>query len=93
MPRQYAKVESIKDKMFGRKGNGETGREIAESFGLTKKSIELFVSRENRKERAIRNGYVPRSKRHPRQSATDPPKLVTGFVRFADSRKRRSLRF
>lgn len=69
MPRQYTKMEAIKEEVFRRKENGETNREIAESFGLTKKQIKQLVSRENRKERAIKNGYIPRPKGRPRKGA------------------------
>lgn len=42
---------------------------IAESYGLTKKQIKQLVNRENRKVRAIRNGYIPRPKGRPRKEA------------------------
>lgn len=69
MPRKYTKLEEIKEEVFRRKAAGETNREIAESYGLTKKQIKQLVSRENRKVRAIRNGYIPRPKGRPRKEA------------------------
>ncbi len=69
MPGQYAKMESIKDKVFRWKRKGETSKEIAESFGLTKKQIKYLVSRENRKEREIKNRYVPCPQGRPRKGS------------------------
>lgn len=69
MPSKYTKVEEIKEEVFRRKAAGETNREIAESYGLTKKQIKQLVSRENRKVRAIKNGYIPRPKERPRKEA------------------------
>lgn len=69
MSRQYTKMEAIKEEVFRRKQNGETNREIAESYGLSKKQIKQLVARENRKARAIRNGYIPRPQGRPRKKA------------------------
>lgn len=39
MPRQYTKVEILSQEVFRRKAAGETNRETAESYGLTKYQI------------------------------------------------------
>ena len=43
MPRTYTKMEMLSDEVFKRKEAGETNRQIAESYGLTKKQIKQFV--------------------------------------------------
>lgn len=69
MARQYTQVQALAEEVFRRKEAGETNREIAESYGLTKDQIKELVSRENRKRRKIENGYIPRPKGRPRKSA------------------------
>ena len=49
MPRQYTKVEILSEEVFRRKEVGETNREIAESYGLTKYQIKQLVSRQHRR--------------------------------------------
>ncbi|CAB1239443.1 conserved protein of unknown function [Ruminococcaceae bacterium BL-6] len=71
MSRKYTKVELLSEEVFRRKAVGETNREIAESYGLTKYQIKQLVSRQHRKARMIANGYVPRLKGRPRQNPAD----------------------
>ena len=71
MPRKYTKVELLSEEVFQRKADGETNREIAESYGLSKKQIKGLVKRQNHKARLIANGYIPRLKGRPRQNAAD----------------------
>ena len=42
MPRTYTKMEMLSDEVFKRKEAGETNRQIAESYGLTKKQIKQY---------------------------------------------------
>lgn len=67
MARKYTKVEMLSEEVFRRKAAGETNREIGERYGLTKKQIKNLVSRQNRKQRLIANGYVPQPKGRPRK--------------------------
>jgi predicted transcriptional regulator len=71
VPRKYTKVELLSEEVFQRKAAGETNREIAESYGLTKYQIKQLVSRQHRKARLIANGYIPHSKGRPRKNALD----------------------
>lgn len=71
MSKKYTKVEILSEEVFQRKAAGETNREIAESYGLTKCQIKQLVSRQHRKTRLIANGYVPRPKGRPRKNAAD----------------------
>ena len=68
MPRKYTKMEQLAEVIFARKAEGETNREIAESYGLTLKQIKQLVARQNRKAREIAAGYIPRPKGRPRKT-------------------------
>ena len=67
MKRSYAKVEGLAAEVFRRKETGETNRQIAESYGLSKKQIQQLVNRQNRKLRMIAAGYTPQPKGRPRK--------------------------
>ena len=67
MTRKYTKVEGLTENIRQRKAEGETNREIAESYGLTKYQVKQLMARQNRKERRIAAGYIPRPKGRPRK--------------------------
>jgi len=67
MARKYTKIEGLTEMIRQRKANGETNREIAESYGLTKYQVKQLMARQNRKERKIAAGYIPRPKGRPRK--------------------------
>ena len=67
MSRQYTKVETLSEEVLRRKAAGETSREIGAHFGLSKTQIKGLVKRQNRKQRLIANGYMPRPKDRPRK--------------------------
>ena len=71
MARKYTKIEILTEEVFRRKAKGETNREIAESYGLSKNQIKQLVARQNRKKRAIANGYVPLPKGRPRKESRE----------------------
>ena len=71
MPRKYVKMEALSDEVFRRKAAGETNREIAESYGLSKYQIKQLVTRQNRKRRLIANGYIPLPKGRPSRNAAN----------------------
>ena len=71
MPRKYTKVELLSDEVFRRKAAGETNREIAKSYGVTKYQIKQLVSRQHRKACLLANGYMPRPKGRPRSNPAD----------------------
>lgn len=71
MARRYTKVEEYTEEVFSRKAAGETNRQIAESLGLDTKQLKNLVARQNRKQRAIINGYVPRPKGRPRKDSLE----------------------
>ncbi len=67
MRQKYTKVQGLIETIRERKITGETNREIGASLGLTKKQVEQLVNRENRRERFIAQGDVPRPKGRPRK--------------------------
>lgn len=69
MSRRYTKVEQLAAEVFERKEAGETNRQIAESYGLSKKQIKQLVSRQNRKRRRMEAGYIPLPKGRPKKDA------------------------
>lgn len=83
MARKYTKVEGLTEIIRQRKANGETNREIAESYGLTKCQVKQLMTRQNRKERKIAAGYVPRPKGRPRKEpASEEEKLNNEIVQL-----------
>ena len=69
MSRKYTQVEALREEVFQRKAAGETNREIGAHFGLSKAQIKGLVSRQNRKQRLIANGYAPQPKGRPRKGS------------------------
>ena len=65
--RKYTKISQYKEEIFERRASGETNREIAESYGLTKKQIKQLITRENRKMRQVEKGELLRPKGRPRK--------------------------
>lgn len=83
MARKYTKVEGLTEIIRQRKANGETNREIAESYGLTKCQVKQLMTRQNRKERKIAAGYVPHPKGRPRKEpASEEEKLNNEIVQL-----------
>ena len=71
MRQKYTKMEGLAEMIFARKAAGETNRQIGESYGLTLKQVKDLVSRQNRKQRLIAQGYKPRAKGRPRKNPED----------------------
>ena len=76
MARKYTKIELLSDEIFRLKEHGKTHREIGDLYGLTKEQIKGFVNRQNRKQRLLKQGYVPRPKGCPRKNAVDERTLL-----------------
>ena len=69
MARKYTKIEGLTDVIRARKVAGETNRAIGESYGLSLKQVKNLISRQNRKERMVTAGDVPRPEGRPRKHA------------------------
>lgn len=86
MSRQYTKVEALSEEVFRRKAAEETNREIGVRFGLSKEQVKGLVSRQNRKQRLIANGYVPQPKDRPcKGSISEEQKTEQRADRAADA--------
>ena len=69
MARKYTKIEGLTDVIQARKVAGETNRAIGEIYSLSLKHAKGLISRQNRKERMLAPGYIPRPKGWPRKEA------------------------
>ena len=69
MARKYTKVEELTEAIRARKASGETNREIGARYGLSKRQVAQLINRQNRKERKIAAGYIPRPKGRPRKES------------------------
>lgn len=69
MARKYTKIEGLTDVIQARKVAGETNRAIGESYSLSLKHAKGLISRQNRKERMLAAGYIPRPKGWPQKEA------------------------
>ena len=76
MARKYKKIEMLSDEIFRLKEQGKTHREIGDLYGLTKEQIKGFVNRQNRKQRLLKQGYVPRPKGRPRKNTLDESTIL-----------------
>ena len=81
MPRSYTKVEGLAAAVFERKSKGETNRQIAESYGLTKTQIEQLVNRQNRKRKKLEAGIVVRPKGRPPKTIQTPEAVQEQEIR------------
>ena len=70
----------MSDEIFRLKEHGKTHREIGELYGLTKEQIKGLVNRQNRKQRLLDQGYVPRPKGRPRKNAVDDTLLENELI-------------
>ena len=76
MARKYTKIELLSDEIFRLKEQGKTHREIGDLYGLTKEQIKGFINRQNRKQRLLKQGYVPRPKGRPRKNSLDESTIL-----------------
>lgn len=68
MRKKYTKVKTFIEIICERKSSGETNREITAGLRVTLKQVKQFINRENRRERLVAQGYVPRPQGRPRKS-------------------------
>ena len=67
MSRKYSHIQEYEKEILELRTKGETVREIAERFGFTKKQMEDFITRYNRKQKKMAVGtYVQRRGRPPK---------------------------
>ena len=66
----------MSDEIFRLKEQGKTHREIGDLYGLTKEQIKGFVNRQNRKQRLLKQAYVPRPKGRSRKNSLDESTIL-----------------
>ncbi len=65
--RKYTHVTELEPVILQMREEGKTLRDIAEHLGLTKRQVEQWVTRYNRRQRNLSVGIVPRPKGRPRK--------------------------
>lgn len=69
---KYTRVQILLPEIRAMEAAGKTKREIAEHFGLRDKYVvKQLLSRENRKERRIKEGFIPRPKGRPQKESPE----------------------
>ena len=65
MPREYRHIQQYEKEIIELWEQGKTLREIAEKFGFSKKQVQEFKTRYNRKQRKLAAGIVLKRKGRP----------------------------
>lgn len=81
MPRKYSRIQDYEKEIMELRAKGETMREIGERLGFSKKQLEGFITRYNRKQKRIATGTLAHRRGR-------PPKeyVVTEDDKLADLR-------
>lgn len=77
MSREYRHIQQYEKEILELKAKGYTNREIGEKFGFTKRQLENFISRYNRRQEKIAAGIAIRRKGRPPKDyiVTDEAKI------------------
>ena len=65
MSREYRHIQQYEKEILELKAKGYTNREIGEKFGFTKRQLENFINRYNRRQEKIAAGIAIRRKGRP----------------------------
>ena len=65
MSREYRHIQQYEKDILELKAKGYTNREIGEKFGFTKRQLENFINRYNRRQEKIAAGIAIRRKGRP----------------------------
>ena len=65
MARSYRHIQQYEKEILELKAKGYTNREIGEKFGFTKRQLENFINRYNRRQKKIAAGIAIRRKGRP----------------------------
>ena len=83
MGRKYRKVAHLVEYIREQHEGGKTYREIGKELGLSREEIRGAVRRQNRKERQIAAGYIPRRPGRPKkEAASEEVKLNNEIVQL-----------
>ena len=77
MSREYRHIQQYEKEILELKAKGYTNREIGEKFGFTKRQLENFINRYNRRQEKIATGIAIRRKGRPPKDyiVTDEAKI------------------
>ena len=81
MPRGYRHIQEYEKEILELRSQGKTRREICEKFGFSKKQIEGFITRYNRRQDKIAAGIAIKKKGRPTKDS-----VVTEEDKLADLR-------
>ena len=87
MPREYRHIQEYEKEILELRAKGKTRREICEKFGFSKKQIEGFITRYNRRQDKIAAGIALKKKGRPAKDSivTEEDKLAA--LRYKLARK------
>ena len=87
MPREYRHIQEYEKEILELRAKGKTRREICEKFGFSKKQIEGFITRYNRRQNKIAAGIALKKKGRPAKDSivTEEDKLAA--LRYKLARK------
>ena len=87
MPREYRHIQEYEKEILELRAKGKTRREICEKFGFSKKQIEGFITRYNRRQNKIAAGIALMKKGRPAKDSivTEEDKLAA--LRYKLARK------
>ena len=77
MSREYRHIQQYEKEILELKAKGYTNREVGEKFGFTKRQLENFINRYNRRQEKIATGIAIRRKGRPPKDyiVTDEAKI------------------
>ena len=77
MSREYRHIQQYEKEILELKAKGYTNREIGEKYGFTKRQLENFINRYNRRQEKIAAGIAIRRKGRPPKDyiVTDEAKI------------------
>ena len=76
MPREYRHIQQYEKEIIEHWEQGKTLREIGEKFGFTKKQVQEFKTRYNKKQRKLASGVKIKPKGRPRKDGSGLPPSV-----------------
>ncbi|MBQ8408467.1 MAG: imidazolonepropionase [Clostridia bacterium] len=87
MPRGYRHIQDYEKEILELRSQGKTRREICEKFGFSKKQIEGFITRYNRRQDKIAAGIAVKKKGRPAKDSVVTEEDKLAGLRYKLARK------
>ena len=87
MPRGYKHIQDYEKEILALRAQGKTRKEIEEKFGFSRKQIENFITRYNRRQDKIAAGLVMHKKSRPPKDAVATEEDKLADLRYKLARK------